>query len=375
MSDVPVADGFDRPEARLLLSLARPTVSTEDGAAHRELLTSYPRFDWAFFHDQAVRHRVASLVARNIEVHELPYPSAALRESFRANWIVNRHRNRALCDEADHILTRLTAAGIRPMARKGQYLSRVLYPEPGLRPMSDLDLMVRPEDVEPISAMLGELGYAQGRVAPNLRTMRPLSRRDQVFWRMNASSQPPFVRLTSDEFVQAFVVDLRQGVLEPASGRSVDVSEWFRRAVLVDPRTGMYTPCTEDFLIDVCVHLHREATTLTAIEGRKDLWLLRFVDVLLLLDRDDLAPSSVAARTRQYGLAAEVGYALALFAQLYAHPRAAAILAELPALDPGFLDEYGALDGAPARWSGDFRTRLFDNYRFLEPAATAKLVP
>ncbi|MER5703739.1 nucleotidyltransferase family protein [Micromonospora sp. NPDC002296] len=375
MSDVVVSPGFEKPEERLLLSLARPTVPVEDGPALRELLASHPRFDWAFFHDQAIRHRVTSIVARNIEIHGLPYPSAALRESFRANWIYNRQRNNALCEEADQILAGLHGAGIRPMVRKGQYLARALYPEPGLRPMSDLDLMVRENDIGAISSILRELGYAQGRVAPSLRTMQPLTRFDEIYWKMNASSQPPFVRLTSDQFVQAFVVDLRQGILEPASNRSVDVSEWFDRAVLVDPRLGMYAPGVEDFLIDICVHLHREATTLTAIEGRKDLWLLRFIDMLLLFGQEQLSPNSLAARTLHYGVAAEVGYALALFTQLYEHPGAAETLRALPAVSAEFLNQYGALDGEPAQWSADFRTRLFDNYRFLEPTATAKLVP
>ena len=45
---------------------------------------------------------------------------------------------------------------------KGIWLSHALYPEPHLRPMRDVDLLVAPESVADVERILGELGYEPG---------------------------------------------------------------------------------------------------------------------------------------------------------------------------------------------------------------------
>jgi hypothetical protein len=45
------------------------------------------------------------------------------------------------------------------MPLKGSILAATVYEQPGLRPMADLDLLVRPEDFERGATLLGRLGY------------------------------------------------------------------------------------------------------------------------------------------------------------------------------------------------------------------------
>ena len=63
----------------------------------------------------------------------------------------------------EEMVQRLQAHGIEPLLIKGCGTAR-LYPEPGLRPPGDIDLLVRPEQAEQTSALLGapidaEVGY------------------------------------------------------------------------------------------------------------------------------------------------------------------------------------------------------------------------
>ena len=66
---------------------------------------------------------------------------------------------------------------------KGAALGATVYPNPALRPLSDLDLLVRPEDAGAAAARLGQLGYTGvgaaasptfGRLARRFRSQLPL---------------------------------------------------------------------------------------------------------------------------------------------------------------------------------------------------------
>jgi len=65
-----------------------------------------------------------------------------------------------------HLLERIAArfnkAGVPLMALKGAALNLTLYDRPDARPMADLDLMIRPEDVDQAFALLEELGGLRG---------------------------------------------------------------------------------------------------------------------------------------------------------------------------------------------------------------------
>jgi hypothetical protein len=67
----------------------------------------------------------------------------------------NTVRNRAVAE----ILTRYHAADIPVLAIKGIALCNFLYEEPGLRPMRDMDLLVRESDLDAAQAILLDLEY------------------------------------------------------------------------------------------------------------------------------------------------------------------------------------------------------------------------
>jgi len=57
------------------------------------------------------------------------------------------------------IIRELRAAGIETLVLKGAALAQWVYPEPGLRPMSDLDLLTRPAEAHAALARLARLGF------------------------------------------------------------------------------------------------------------------------------------------------------------------------------------------------------------------------
>ncbi len=68
-------------------------------------------------------------------------------------------RNTLLLRELARILEAFDAAGIETIVLKGAALAQTVYEDIGLRPMNDIDLLVRPEDVEKAVAIMRRLDY------------------------------------------------------------------------------------------------------------------------------------------------------------------------------------------------------------------------
>ena len=68
-------------------------------------------------------------------------------------------RQLILSRELAGLLRHFGAAGVPVIPLKGLALGETLYPDPALRPSSDLDLLVRPETLLPVDELLRSLGY------------------------------------------------------------------------------------------------------------------------------------------------------------------------------------------------------------------------
>jgi hypothetical protein len=84
----------------------------------------------------------------------LPNPRAQAKLAFAREAEAARHAARAA--QLAEVLDRLPAI---PIVLKGAYLAEHVYPAPGLRPMNDVDLLFRPEDLPAVAAALRGLGY------------------------------------------------------------------------------------------------------------------------------------------------------------------------------------------------------------------------
>ena len=89
---------------------------------------------------------------------ELPLPDAA-RARLRAAWLAFGRQHLQGVAELRALLGAFEGAGIDVIPLKGPALAEALYRDPGLRPFTDLDLLVRRQDAARAVAVLGELGY------------------------------------------------------------------------------------------------------------------------------------------------------------------------------------------------------------------------
>jgi hypothetical protein len=147
------------PEEQLVAAASRLRVPSSPSATVAEL-AALPALDWDNVVSLAEWQRVPSMLRHNLALagaagHAPPAVSERLKAGY--SWIVARSlRYRA---ELHRVVSALGARGIDVMLLKGAALVPDYYADPGLRPMSDLDLLVPEGDVAGAVAVLRDLGY------------------------------------------------------------------------------------------------------------------------------------------------------------------------------------------------------------------------
>ncbi len=145
-------------EDKLLLHCSRLTVDDAVEAAIRGLVRQ--DIDWYTFLDSARWHGVAQLVFNNLK--KIPEPRhipADIIENLKSDYRKNLIRNTIIFAQLDRILTAFKKRGMQVIPLKGAAISRLIYGDIGLRPMSDIDILVKKTNVHRAGKMVSELGY------------------------------------------------------------------------------------------------------------------------------------------------------------------------------------------------------------------------
>lgn len=145
---------------QLVYQLLALCARAECSATHYELLAQAAAElkEWEGVAVQAEAHGMAPLLYVHLKAAGVELPLSANRELLGL-YVRHRHANqvrtRVLCD----ILAAYQAADIPVLVLKGAALSHLLYPGPGLRPMSDVDILVPQSEVWRAQRLLAELGF------------------------------------------------------------------------------------------------------------------------------------------------------------------------------------------------------------------------
>lgn len=148
-----------RPEQALLVYLARTEVSPAARASARALLEGGD-LEWTEVVRQARAHKVSPFVHRHVQALFPKLVPPAVQEQLRALSRARLYRSLLLRRTLPKLLALLERQGVRAVPFKGPVLAARAYPgREGLRAFSDLDLLVRPEDVWRAAAALERAGF------------------------------------------------------------------------------------------------------------------------------------------------------------------------------------------------------------------------
>lgn len=203
--------------------------------------------------------RLQSDYALAVRVDDVPHLRRAFeRPEHWAEHSIGVHAARAQALLREHVVSRLDAALSREQLRavlvKGEALARTVYPQPWMRCMSDIDLLVPDADLLAVNAVLTEGGFE--RVADPAGRTRSFGAVNETAYTLAVGQG-------------AFTVEVHAG-LDKLVRRNVDVAAIVARADQLGD--ALFVPATEDqFLLVV---LHAAASDFDHVVGWLDLHLL-----------------------------------------------------------------------------------------------------
>lgn len=265
-----------RREERLLTLAARTNVDEAASRHIAELLGAGidPEQLWALGH----RHEVMPLLWRTLSAPALaPLVDSALLERLRRRYYATLIRNESRRAELARLITALAAQGIEAIPVKGPWLAVEAYGSAALRTFDDLDLLIRPDDIDGARRVMEQRAYVNRRV-PRFEEAHHAFHDLQWFGTVDGAEQ---------------CVELHWALWSPAQfdGDPAELWSRARRGAVLDVATPVLS--AEDAILHLAIH--RTASALR----------LRFVsDVAELLrchpdlDWDALVTRATAWRAR-----------------------------------------------------------------------------
>jgi hypothetical protein len=294
--------------ADILLAVLEQSSKTEKA----EKLASLSPEDWPAVPGEARRQGVAPLLYDRLRGlgGDLPEEITA---SLRQDYLKNAVRNTRLYQAFGQLIQVLKDQDIPVMALKGIHLAEAVYGNIALRPMGDLDLLVKPEDLARAGTALEKLGYKPFGIGQSIRP----DKRHLVFHHPQNGLR----------------VDLHWTLLEDRYRFRIDTEGcWARSQKLVLGEQEVRGLSPEDLLLHLCLHA---AATIFALR----LGMLCDLQQLINHYGEKLDWGRIVDRTRQWGAARAVTLICHLTRDLLKAPIPPEALRAIKpaAFDPGYL--------------------------------------
>jgi len=175
--------------------------------------------------------RLLPLLAQNLGRHDV---RGSLVERIESMQRETRSRNAVLMSRLRMLLTSFAQLGLDTIILKGSALLTLYYQDLGLRPMSDLDVLVRTEDVETAMALLRRSGWTSQIDTPECVV--------------------PVTHSLLFQDVEATRLDLHWHVLWESCGPGMDQEFWAGAVSTTIAGVPTAALCPADQLFHVCVH-------------------------------------------------------------------------------------------------------------------------
>lgn len=167
------------------------------------------------------------------------------------------------------------------MLLKGAALVETVYPDPALRQMSDVDILVPEAKLDTANAALRAIGYSRATDVKRQRDTRE-------WMRVHHVHDPALV---DDRQV---MVELHHHLVQGAARAPFDIAEVWERALTSDVGPAHFLPAAEDLLLHVCLHFVHDRAK------RSYGSLAQLCDIAWILDREQIAWEALIAAALRY---------------------------------------------------------------------------
>jgi hypothetical protein len=225
------------PEDNLLCFCAR--IHIDEDTKNRIAETLNLNLNWDYIVQKAKGQGVAPLLYHHLSKNRGgSQPPAEIIATLRKVYERNIGRNMLLYQTLNQILKTFKEESIQVIVLKGAFLAETIYPNIALRPMFDIDLLIRPEDLARVRQLIEDLGYHHCLVEGKLL--------DEAFIGRSA-------------YLKQFMLHIHWTLVNVERYKrvtSIDVEAMWRRAKPVKiAGSEAKTLSPEDMLLYLCLHL------------------------------------------------------------------------------------------------------------------------
>lgn len=143
-------------EESLLFGLVKQAISCR--SVDNEAALDDPALDWEMIIEHAVEGGVAPMVYVFLADGRYHIPAAWMNR-LHGFYVLAAAENMAYLSCAQVLFDVCEKEGLDLIALRGILFAQILYPDPALRPISDIDLLIRPEQMDRFAACLASLNY------------------------------------------------------------------------------------------------------------------------------------------------------------------------------------------------------------------------
>ena len=229
------------------------------------------------------------------------------RNSLKGAWMLNEKLNEDFFGCLNYLSTQLDTCGVQYALLKGAYLCGK-YPV-GYRTSNDIDVLVNSTDIGKVSTKLKLAGFKQGYIRNG--KFAEATRQQIIESKMTRGETVPFIKEIKLPYIKYLEVDLNFS-LDYKNGDTTSIEKMLGRTQTVTVKnTKIRTLCPEDFLLHLCAHLYKEATTVPWIRMKRDMTFYKYTDIYMLTsEMNDEEQSSLIITAKESGLEKELAYCL-----------------------------------------------------------------
>ena len=320
-------------------------------------------FSYGSLLNQALRHKlqfvVAAVCAEPPLVSLVPaYWGVFLQLGMGAN----KRRNHLFAEEAGRVSQAMKDSGITLVARKGILLDATAYGSCGKRWMNDIDFMALPQDGKRIEQIMAKLGYQPGELDNSGQVLKAFDRKQELTYRMNPDHLPRFVRRANGDAGTHFAIDIATSFTWWSSDMEVSLEDAFANVESTEIKTAdvILTGFLPEFhLLDIVMHLFREAYMETTISEGRDVFLSGFLDILMLCEihRNRFGSGAFGRFCRNKGIVMPVAWVFSHLDKVFGLDLSGHMGVNGFASDD-YLQSWRKSGGEIRNWKGNMRERL-----------------
>lgn len=208
--------------------------------------------DWEVLIEESGRHGLAPLFYQRLKAFpgDSPVPVWVSRR-LRLLYLQNAGRNMNLYQGLVKVLEVMEKNHIPVIALKGAHLAELVYGNIALRPMSDLDLLVKKKDLIRVEEKLLELGYRpiqgpiQGPIEGPIEDARKVTGRNYHFVYWMAEKE--------------LSLEIHWTLIRPDYPFDIDLEgQWARSRTAVIGNSAVRVQSPEDLILHLCLHTGKD---------------------------------------------------------------------------------------------------------------------